>query len=184
VSGFGHKWLPAQAMQIVSRWIFEMGTSGRCRRPIKNWLLFLPRFFWYLLSFPLVSPVLWRIQSHIQRSDWNRVLSSAQFLHRVGFQTESTWFWHALAYANLNQWTNALSYFEKVPKSLDPIETDAYRRCWHAYVLAKLGCLADAQNLLRSVNISSWPEHRRLWADAFLKLTTNGNKDSLVERPN
>jgi tetratricopeptide (TPR) repeat protein len=161
-----------------------MDTSLICYSPIKKTLLSLPGFFWYFLSLPIWSPVLWRIPSHIHRSHWNHLLRSAQFLHRVGFQTESTWFWHALAYANLNQWTNALYYFERVLKSLDPIDTEAYRWCWHAYVLAKLGRLTEAQDLLRHANISSWPDQRQLWANEFLKSTSGGIDGTFVERPN
>jgi tetratricopeptide (TPR) repeat protein len=161
-----------------------MDTSPTRYARIKNGLLFLPRFFWYLLSLPIWSPVLWRIPNHIHRADWNRLLASAQLLHRMGFQTESTWFWHALAYANLSQWANALYHFERVVKSLDPMDTDAYRLCWHAYVLAKLGRFTEAQDLFRHTNISSWPEHRQVWANEFLKSISGGNDGTLVERPN
>jgi tetratricopeptide (TPR) repeat protein len=152
---------------------------------IKNALLVPPRLFWYLLSLPILAPVLWRIPNHIHRLDWNRLLKSAQFLHRVGFQTESTWYWHALAYANLNQWESALNCFEKVIKPLDPIDREACRWCWHAYVLAKLGRLPEARDLLQRSNIQSWPEHRRVWANEFLNLTSDDiSGDPLGMKPN
>ena len=161
-----------------------MDTSRVQYRAIKNALLFLPRFFWFLLSLPIWSPLLWQIPDHIHRADWNRLLASSQRLHRVGFQTENTWFWHALAYANLSQWSNALYHFEKVVGPLDPIDTEAYRWCWHAYVLAKLGRLAEGQDLLKHANISSWPEHRQVWANEFFNSTSDSSDSSLPGTPN
>ncbi len=152
-------------------------------RAVKNALLFLPRVFWYLVSLPIWSPLLWEISDHLHNADWNRLLASSQRLDRVGFQTENTWFWHALAHANLSQWSNALYYFEKVVKPLDPIDTEACRWCWHAYVLAKLGRLAEGQDLLKNVNISSWPENRQVWANQFLNSTSDDSGSSLPRAP-
>ena len=161
-----------------------MHISSVNERRIKNALLFLPRFLWYLLSLPIVSPLLWRIPELIHRADWDRLLVTAQRLHSLGFKTESTWFWHALAYANTGLWTDALYHFEKVVKPLEPIDTEAYRWCWHAYVLAKLGRLNEGKGLLKHANVSSWPQHREAWASEFLAATGHSDDGSVPGPPN
>ena len=137
------------------------------KRTIKNSLLFLPRVLWFLISFPIVFAIMWRIPEKIRDKDWHGLLVKAIRLHKIGFHTQSTWYWHALAYANLGKWTDALKCFETIAKPLE-IEDEPYRWCMHAYVLAKLGRLTEGQTLLINKNFLNWPNYLKDWADNFL----------------
>jgi len=147
---------------------------------IKNALLLLPRFLWYLLSLPLVFPFLWPVPGCIDKCDWAGLLQNVERMHRLGFQTESTWFWHALANANMGNWGRALHHFEKIAKPLSPIDTEASRWCWHSYVLARLGRLNEGKALLGHAKQSNWSRQRQAWVDQFL--ATSGN-DADIESP-
>jgi tetratricopeptide (TPR) repeat protein len=133
----------------------------------------LPKLFLYILCFPYVIYLGWKIEDHYSESEWNKLIKKLRIIQKISGLSPRDLFLLGTAHMHLNKFDEALKLFELIPIPLEDLDEESFRYCAHSWVLYKLGRVDESKAILEHSMSQLWPSYRTQWANEFM--------DSIIE---